>query len=41
MAQEKFDEMLKNSNLPSCQIKLIQEIFLTAKVKNPKNRKYR
>lgn len=38
--QETLNEILKNSDLPTCQIELVKEIFLAAKVKNPKNRRY-
>lgn len=40
MAHENLDEILNKSSLPTYQIELIKEIFLAAKVKNPKNCKY-
>lgn len=40
ITHENLDEILNKSSLPNRQIELIKEIFLTAKVKNPKNSKY-
>lgn len=40
IAHENLKEILNKSGFPTCQIELIKEIFLAAKVKNPKNCKY-
>lgn len=40
ISDSSLNNMLNASNIPECQTKLIQEIFNSAKMKNPKNRKY-
>lgn len=37
----KISQILENSAIPKCQSVLILEIFAAARLKNPKNRKYR
>lgn len=35
-----LEQIIKNSNIPSCQTDIITEIFKATKLKNSKNRRY-
>lgn len=40
LSEEKLENQLQNYNISKGQSEMIKEIFCSAKVKNPKNRRY-
>jgi len=40
ISESTLEQIIKDSNIPSCQTDIITEIFKAAKLKNSKNRRY-
>lgn len=40
ISESTLEEIIQNSNIPSCQADIIYEMFKAAKLKNSKNRRY-
>lgn len=40
ISESTLEQIIKDSNIPSCQTEIITEMFKASKLKNPKNRRY-